>query len=111
MSTIFSKIVNRELPAEVVFENERIMAFKDINPVAPVHLLIIPKKEIPDIQSVEAEDLSLVGEMVAVAQQLAKEFGVADGYRLITNNGTPSGQQVFHLHFHLVGGRQLGALG
>lgn len=111
MSTIFSKIVKKELPADIVFENERIIAFKDINPVAPVHLLIIPKKEIPDLQSVLPEDLPLISEMAAVAQQLAKEFGVDDGYRLITNNGSPSGQQVFHLHFHLVGGRKLGALG
>lgn len=111
MSTIFSKIINGELPSDKVFENERILAFKDINPVAPVHLLIIPKKEIPDLQSVTPEDLPLISEMAAVAQQLAKEFGVEDGYRLITNNGTPSGQQVFHLHFHLLGGRKLGALG
>ncbi len=111
MSTIFSKIIKGEIPSDKVFENERILAFKDINPVAPVHLLIIPKKEIPDLQSVSSEDLSLISEMVVVAQQLAKEFGVEDGYRLITNNGVPSGQQVFHLHFHLLGGRKLGALG
>ncbi|MEM1283051.1 MAG: histidine triad nucleotide-binding protein [Chlamydiota bacterium] len=111
MSTIFSKIVNREIPADIVFENDRILAFKDINPVAPVHLLIIPKKEIPDLQSVTTDDLHLISEMASVAQQLAKEFNVDDGYRLITNNGSPSGQQVFHLHFHLIGGRQLGALG
>lgn len=111
MSTIFSKIIDGEIPSDKVFENERILAFKDINPVAPVHLLIIPKKEIPDLQSVAPEDLPLVAEMVAVAQQLAKEFNVEKGYRLITNNGSPSGQQVFHLHFHLVGGRDLGALG
>jgi histidine triad (HIT) family protein len=111
MTTIFGKIIRGEIPCQKVFENDRILAFKDINPVAPVHILIIPKKEIRDLQSIQKEDLPLVGEMVAVAQQLAEEFGVSDGYRLITNNGAPSGQQVFHFHFHLIGGRQLGALG
>lgn len=111
MSSIFTKIVKREIPADIVFENDRILAFKDIHPAAPVHLLIIPKKEIPDLQSVKPEDISLISEMAAVAQQLAKEFGVEEGYRLITNNGELSGQQVFHLHFHLLGGRKLGALG
>lgn len=111
MSTIFKKIIDGELPSDVVFENERILAFKDINPVAPVHILIIPKKEIRDMQSVAPEDLPLVAEMLAVAQELALRFDVEKGYRLITNNGEMSGQQVFHLHFHLVGGRRLGALG
>lgn len=111
MTTIFGKIIRGELPSEKVFENERILAIKDINPVAPVHLLIIPKKEIRDLQSVKSEDLPLISEVVEVAQRLAKEFGVADGYRLLTNCGSPSGQIIFHLHFHLIGGRRLGALG
>lgn len=107
MTTIFSKIVKGEVPCEKVFENEHILAFKDIAPQAPIHILIIPKKEISDLQSVTSEDLSLVGEMVEVAQTLAKEYGIEDGYRLVTNNGTSAGQAVFHLHFHLIGGRQL----
>lgn len=111
MSTVFSKIIDGELPSDKVFENERIIAIKDINPVAPVHLLIIPKKEIPDLQSVTPADLPLISEIVAVAQELAKKYNVEGGYRLITNNGAQSGQQVFHLHFHLLGGRILGALG
>lgn len=110
MTTIFGKIIKGELPSEKVFENERILAIKDINPAAPVHLLIMPKKEIPDIQSVQPEDLPLIAEIISVAQQLAKKFGVADGYRLLTNNGAPSGQIIFHLHFHLIGGRRLGPI-
>jgi histidine triad (HIT) family protein len=108
--TIFSQIIRGELPADIVFENDRILAFKDINPVAPVHLLIVPKKEIPDLQSVAPEDLPLMGEIVEIAQALAEVFGVADGYRLITNNGSMAGQVIFHLHFHLIGGRKLGPL-
>jgi histidine triad (HIT) family protein len=105
--TIFSKIIRGELPAEKVFENERILAIKDKYPEAPVHLLIISKKIIPDLQSVSKEDLPLIAEMVEVAQKLAKEFNVVEGYRLLTNNGAPAGQSIFHLHFHLIGGKPL----
>ncbi len=107
MSTIFKKIIDGNLPSEKVFENERILAIKDIAPVAPVHILIMPKKEIPDLQSVTEEDLSLISEIVIVAQELAKQFKITDGYRLLTNNGKGGGQIIFHLHFHLIGGRQL----
>jgi len=111
MTTIFGKIVRGEIPAEKVYEDDTILAFKDINPIAPVHILIIPKKEIPDIQSLTKEDSNLVYEMVKVAQQLATEFELDEGYRLITNNGNNAGQEVKHLHFHLVGGRKLGRMG
>lgn len=110
MSTIFGKIIRNELPSEKVFENDRILVIKDLYPVAPVHLLIISKKEIPNIQSASAEDLPLIGEMFQVAQKLAKEFQIDDGYRLLTNNGPSAGQSIFHLHFHLIGGRPLGAM-
>jgi histidine triad (HIT) family protein len=110
MKSIFTKIIERELPADIVFENERLIAIKDIHPSAPVHLLIISKKEIPNLQSVSFEDLPLVAEMVEVAQQLATQFGIADGYRLLTNNGANAGQIIPHLHFHLLGGRHLGAI-
>lgn len=110
MSTIFSKIIAGEIPSQKVFENERILAIKDLHPKAPVHLLIIPKKEIPDLQSVKKEDLSLVMECVEVAQKLATQFGVAEGYRFLTNNGSPAGQTIFHLHFHLIGGENLGEM-
>lgn len=107
MSTIFDKIIKGELPADKVFENERILAIKDIHPVAPVHILIMPKKEIPDIQSLTAEDFPLLEELIQAAQKLAAEFGILDGYRLVTNNGALAGQTIYHLHFHLIGGRAL----
>lgn len=110
MSTIFGKIIRGEIPSEKVFENDRIVAFKDIYPAAPVHILIVPKKEIPDLQSVTTEDLSLIGEVVVVAQELAKRYHITDGYRLLTNNGALAGQSIAHLHFHLIGGKKLGAL-
>lgn len=107
MTTVFGKIIKGELPCEKLFENDQVIAFKDIAPKAPVHILIVPKKEIRDLQSVRAEDYPLIGEMVRVAQRLAKEWGISDGYRLVVNNGPKGGQAVFHLHFHLLGGRQL----
>lgn len=105
MSTIFGKIIRKEIPSEIVFENERILVFKDIAPKAPVHLLIIPKKEIENLQSVSLEDMGLIVEMIQIAQNLAIEFGIQDGYRLLTNNGKNAGQIVMHLHFHLLGGK------
>ena len=111
MKTIFGKIIDGELPCEKLFENERILAFKDISPVAPVHILIVPKKEIPDLQSLSPEDMPLISEIIKVAQKLANEFNITEGYRLLTNNGSLAGQTVFHLHFHLIGGRPLNTLG
>lgn len=108
--TIFDKIISGAIPSDKVFENERIIAFKDIHPVAPIHILIVPKKQIVGLQSVKPEDLSLMGEIVQVAQKLAEQYQITDGYRLLTNNGSLAGQTIFHLHFHLIGGRQLGAL-
>lgn len=110
MTTVFGKIIKGELPADKVFENDRIVAFKDLHPAAPVHILIVPKKEIRDLQSVQPEDLALIGEVIEVAQQLAAKYKITNGYRLLTNNGTLAGQTIFHLHFHLIGGKQLGPL-
>jgi histidine triad (HIT) family protein len=111
MSTIFGKIIEGSIPANKVFENERILAFHDIEPAAPVHVLIIPKKPIPTMNDVTEEDLPLIAEIHRVAQQLAKELGIAEsGYRLINNCGPDSGQAVYHLHYHLIGGAKLGAL-
>jgi histidine triad (HIT) family protein len=107
MTTLFSKIIARELPAEILFENERVIAIRDIFPKAEVHILIITKKEIPDLQSMSAEDLPLLGEIVQAAQKLAKQLGIEKGYRLVTNNGALAGQSIFHLHFHLLGGKNL----
>ena len=105
--TIFAKIIRGELPAKKVFENERILAIEDINPVAPIHILIMPKKEIISLQEVKKEDLNLITEIVEVAQFLAKKLEIEEGFRLLTNSGQEAGQTIFHLHFHLIGGRRL----
>ena len=109
MSTIFSKIINKEIPAEIVFESENILAFKDINPQAPVHILIIPKTEIPKVTDLNGkEHASLLGEMIDAANKLAKENGIDEtGFRLVFNCGDNGGQEVYHLHLHLLGGRQM----
>lgn len=107
MTTVFAKIITGELPCKKVFENDRILAIEDIAPAAPVHILIMPKKEILNLQAVKPEDLNLIAEIVTVAQKLAEEFEITDGYRLLTNSGVEAGQTVFHLHFHLIGGRRL----
>jgi histidine triad (HIT) family protein len=112
MKTIFQRIIEGELPAETVYEDETIIAIKDKHPQAPVHLLIIPKKMIEDLQSLKEEDLPLMGKIVAVAQLLAKKFDLTEeGYRLLVNNGPNAGQIIYHLHFHLLGGRALGPIG
>lgn len=110
MATVFGLIIEGKLPAKKIFENDRILAIWDIHPVAPVHILIMPKKPIPNLQAMEEVDLPLLGEIVQVAQKIAEELGIEEGYRLLTNNGAPSGQTVFHLHFHLIGGRVLGKM-
>ena len=109
--SIFGKIIRGELPCKKVFENARILAIKDIHPAAPVHILIMPKKEIKNLQEVQPGDLPLIAELIQVAQKLAKEFEIEEGYRLLTNNGENAGQTVFHLHFHLLGGRRMTELG
>ncbi len=110
MSTVFGLIIQGKIPSTKVFENERILAIEDIHPVAPVHILIMPKKEIVNIQSMDPSDYPLLGEIVKVAQQIAEEKGIEDGYRLLTNCGAYAGQTIFHLHFHLIGGKVLGAM-
>ena len=109
MSTIFSKIINKEIPADIVFESDIILAFKDINPQAPVHILIIPKIEIPKVTDLNGkEHAALLGEMIDAANKLAKDMGIAeDGFRLVFNCGDNGGQEVHHLHLHLLGGRQM----
>ena len=110
MNTIFDQIIAGKIPCKKVFENERIIAFHDIHPAAPVHLLIVPKKPIQNLADASVEDAALLGECLIVAKNLAKEFNILDGYRVITNSGRDSGQLVFHIHFHLLGGRPLGPL-
>lgn len=107
MTTVFKQIIEGKLPAKKVYEDNHILAIEDIAPVAPVHILIMPKKEIADLQSLTKEDFFLIQEIVHVAQRLAVQFDIVDGYRLLTNSGAEAGQTVFHLHFHLIGGRRL----
>lgn len=105
---IFCKIANKEFPSEIAYEDEKIIAFKDIKPVAPLHLLIIPKLHIPSVDHLESKDRELIGELFLVAQKIAREEGVAEtGYRLIFNIGKDAGQTVDHLHLHLIGGKRL----
>jgi histidine triad (HIT) family protein len=111
MKTLFERIIEGQVPAEKVFENEKVIAIKDIHPKAPVHILIIPKKPIPDLQSMESGDYPLLAEVVKAAKHLATEFGIEkSGYRLLVNNGLNAGQTIFHLHFHLLGGAPLGPM-
>lgn len=111
MTTIFSKIIAGEIPADKIFQDDRVTAFKDINPQAPVHILIVPNKEIPTVNDVTEEDEATLGHMLVVAKQIAREQGIAEGgYRLIINCGDDGGQEVYHLHLHLMGGRKLGPM-
>jgi histidine triad (HIT) family protein len=111
MATIFTKIINREIPADIVYENENIIAFRDINPQAPIHILVVPKKEIPTINDIKAEDKDLIGEAYMTISKIAEDLGVAEnGYRVITNCNSYGGQEVFHLHFHILAGEPIGPL-
>jgi histidine triad (HIT) family protein len=110
MKNVFLQIIDGELPCDKVYENERIIAFKDIAPAAPVHILIVPKKPIENLAAAAKEDSALLGEIVMLASELAKKFGIEEGFRLLTNNGKEAGQCVFQLHFHLIGGRRLGPI-
>jgi histidine triad (HIT) family protein len=106
--TLFQKIIDREIPAQIVYEDNQALAFRDIHPQAPVHILIIPKKLIPQIELTTSEDEALLGHLLYVATQIARKEGLSDGYRLVVNNGAQGGQTVFHLHIHLLGGRNFG---
>ncbi len=105
MSTIFSKIINREIPAKIVYEDELCLAFHDVNPQAPTHVLLIPKKEIPRLVDAQPEDAALLGHLMLTANKIAQQLGVADAFRLAVNNGADAGQSVFHLHLHILAGR------
>lgn len=107
--TIFGKIVRGEIPCDKVYEDELVLAFRDIHPQAPTHILIIPKKALVSMAEVEEGDEAVLGRMMVVASRIAREQGVdEDGYRLVVNTGGHGGQTVFHLHMHLLAGRQLG---
>jgi histidine triad (HIT) family protein len=109
--TIFSKIIRREIPADIVYQDELVTAFRDINPQAPTHILIIPNKLIPTTNDVTAEDEAALGRLFTVAARIAAQEGIAaDGYRLLVNCNQHGGQEVYHLHMHLLGGRPLGPM-
>jgi histidine triad (HIT) family protein len=105
--TIFKRIIDREIPARIVYEDDRCLAFHDVAPQAPTHLLVIPKQEIPSVNDLTEQDRDLVGHLVLVSARLAAQLGLTGGYRLVVNCGPDAGQAVPHLHVHVLGGRQL----
>ena len=104
--TIFTKIINREIPSDIIYEDEQCIAIKDISPKAPTHLLVIPKKPIPRLVDANEEDKALLGHLMLAAGEIARQAGVEDAFRLIINNGTDVGQTVFHLHLHILAGKK-----
>jgi histidine triad (HIT) family protein len=107
MTTLFSKIIRREIPADIVYEDDLCLAIRDINPQAPTHVLLVPKKEIDKLSSARSEDQALLGHLLLAAGKVAKQLGVSDAFRLVVNNGAQAGQSVFHLHLHILAGRKL----
>jgi histidine triad (HIT) family protein len=106
--TIFQRIIDREIPADIVYEDDDVLAFRDVNPVAPVHVLVIPKRAIVNLASSAPGDDALLGRLLAACRTVAERCGVAEtGYRVVTNIGGDGGQSVFHLHLHVIGGRQM----
>jgi histidine triad (HIT) family protein len=105
MSTIFAKVISREIPADIVYEDEQCLAFRDINAQAPTHVLLIPKKEMPRLVDATADDAALLGHLMLTANKIAQQLGVGDAFRLVVNNGADAGQSVFHLHLHILAGR------
>jgi histidine triad (HIT) family protein len=103
--TLFSKIINREIPADIVYEDEHCLAFRDVNPQAPVHILVIPKKPLAKVSDASDEDQALLGHLLLTASKIAKQEGFEEAFRLIVNNGEDAGQTVFHLHIHILSGR------
>lgn len=111
MTTLFARIVNGEIPADMVYQDDQVSAFRDINPQAPVHVLIVPNREIPTVNDIEEHDETLIGHMFTVAKTIADQEGIAeDGYRLLVNCNRHGGQEIYHLHMHLFGGRPLGPM-
>lgn len=105
--TIFKKIIDKEIPADIIHEDEKCLAFRDINPQAPVHVLVIPKKEIASLAEADDEDGNLLGHLLIVARKVAEQEGLTNGYRTVLNCGADGGQSVDHLHVHVLGGRSL----
>jgi len=107
VTTLFGKIIRREIPANIVYEDDLCLAFRDINPQAPTHVLLVPKKEIDMLSSATAEDQALLGHMMLAAGKVARQLGAGDTFRVVVNNGAEAGQSVFHLHLHILAGRKL----
>ncbi|HET9403698.1 MAG TPA: histidine triad nucleotide-binding protein [Burkholderiales bacterium] len=107
MTTLFGRIIRREIPADIVYEDELCLAFRDVNPQAPTHVLVIPKKEIARLSDAGADDQALLGHLLLAAGKIARSLGVGDAFRLVVNNGAEAGQSVFHLHLHILAGRKL----
>ena len=105
--TLFEKIINKEIPAEIIYEDDVSIVIEDINPQAPTHLLIIPKKVIPKLSDASNEDQDILGHLMLVAGKIADQLGLDETFRLVVNNGAKAGQSVFHLHLHLISGRPL----
>ncbi len=105
---LFCKIAAGEIPAEIIFEDDDLLAFMDIAPQAPVHFLVIPKKHIPGPAAVEEQDQKLIGKMMQLGARMAADKGIGDNFRLVFNNGAEAGQTVFHIHMHILGGRNMG---
>lgn len=105
--TIFSKIIRREIPADIVYEDNLALAFKDINPQAPVHIILIPKQPIAQLADAESKDHALMGHLLLTAKRVAQQAGLDNGYRVVINSGADGGQTVYHLHLHILGGRQM----
>jgi len=105
--TLFEKIIDKEIPASIVYEDAHCVAFKDINPAAPTHVLLVPRKAIPKLSDATVEDQQLLGHLMLVASKIAAQHGCGDAFRLAVNNGAAAGQSVFHLHLHILGGRSL----
>lgn len=106
MSTIFGKIIEREIPADIVYEDEHCLAFRDVNPQAPTHVLLVPRKEIARLADAGDADQALLGHLMIAASKVARQLGIGDAFRLVVNNGEGAGQSVFHLHLHILGGRR-----
>ncbi|MBQ2897042.1 MAG: histidine triad nucleotide-binding protein [Clostridia bacterium] len=108
MDCIFCKIINKEIPSTIVYEDESVIAFKDLNPVAPVHILVVPKKHISALREVQEEDITLLGKVLYTCKEIAKSLPECDGgYRVINNCGDNAGQTVKHIHFHIIGGKNM----
>jgi histidine triad (HIT) family protein len=112
MDCIFCRIISGEIPSDILYQDEQVVAFRDINPKATVHLLLVPRKHIESVAELSEDEASIMGHLVTVANRLAREAGISEkGYRLVVNSGPEGGQEVPHLHLHLLGGRQMGILG